>query len=92
MSQEEYGAGRELVVKASGLAAGKGVLMPQSVEEAKEAVKEVMATGPHLWQRAGRWSKSTQSNLVYSISKDVHCACRTSLVFYRRGQTKPRPE
>ncbi|CAK9100746.1 Bifunctional purine biosynthetic protein purD [Includes: Phosphoribosylamine--glycine ligase (Glycinamide ribonucleotide synthetase) (GARS) (Phosphoribosylglycinamide synthetase) [Durusdinium trenchii] len=40
--EEEYGAGRELVVKASGLAAGKGVLMPQSVEEAKEAVKEVM--------------------------------------------------
>ena len=45
-SQEEYLAGRELVVKASGLAAGKGVLMPQSMAEAKEAVEEVMAT----WQ------------------------------------------
>jgi phosphoribosylamine-glycine ligase len=33
-----------LVVKASGLAAGKGVLMPQSMAEAKEAVQEVMAT------------------------------------------------
>ena len=42
--QEEYLAGRELVVKASGLAAGKGVLMPQSMAEAKEAVEEVMAT------------------------------------------------
>ena len=42
--QEEYAAGRELVVKASGLAAGKGVLMPQSMNEAKEAVKEVMVS------------------------------------------------
>ena len=32
------------MVKASGLAAGKGVLMPQSMAEAKEAVQEVMAT------------------------------------------------
>jgi len=40
--EEEYLAGRELVVKASGLAAGKGVLMPQSMAEAKEAVQEVM--------------------------------------------------
>uniref|UniRef100_A0A7S2Q7A0 phosphoribosylamine--glycine ligase n=1 Tax=Zooxanthella nutricula TaxID=1333877 RepID=A0A7S2Q7A0_9DINO len=38
----EYAAGREVVVKASGLAAGKGVLMPTSVEEARAAVKEVM--------------------------------------------------
>jgi len=40
--EDEYAAGREVVVKASGLAAGKGVLMPQNVEEAKAAVKEVM--------------------------------------------------
>ena len=40
--EDEYAAGREVVVKASGLAAGKGVLMPQSVEEAKAGVKEVM--------------------------------------------------
>jgi len=38
----EYAAGRQLVVKASGLAAGKGVLMPTSVDEAKAAIKEVM--------------------------------------------------
>jgi len=38
----EYSAGREVVVKASGLAAGKGVLMPESVEEALDAVKTVM--------------------------------------------------
>lgn len=31
-------------MKASGLAAGKGVLMPQSMNEAKEAVKEVMVS------------------------------------------------
>eukprot|EP00443_Scrippsiella_acuminata_P129955 CAMPEP_0115689052 /NCGR_PEP_ID=MMETSP0272-20121206/61339_1 /TAXON_ID=71861 /ORGANISM="Scrippsiella trochoidea, Strain CCMP3099" /LENGTH=1176 /DNA_ID=CAMNT_0003128783 /DNA_START=42 /DNA_END=3568 /DNA_ORIENTATION=+ len=40
--EAEYAAGREVVVKASGLAAGKGVLMPQSVEEAKAAIKEIM--------------------------------------------------
>jgi len=40
--EDEYAAGREVVVKASGLAAGKGVLMPQSLEEAKAGVKEVM--------------------------------------------------
>ena len=40
--EEQYAAGREVVVKASGLAAGKGVLMPQSLEEAKAGVKEVM--------------------------------------------------
>jgi len=39
---EQYAAGRELVIKASGLAAGKGVLMPESEAEAKAAVKEVM--------------------------------------------------
>eukprot|EP00927_Polykrikos_kofoidii_P059717 TRINITY_DN54857_c0_g1_i1.p1 TRINITY_DN54857_c0_g1~~TRINITY_DN54857_c0_g1_i1.p1 ORF type:complete len:648 (-),score=122.97 TRINITY_DN54857_c0_g1_i1:183-2126(-) len=38
----EYDAKREVVVKASGLAAGKGVLMPESVEEACEALKAVM--------------------------------------------------
>jgi len=38
----EYAAGRELVVKASGLAAGKGVLMPESCTEALEALKTVM--------------------------------------------------
>ncbi|CAJ1437306.1 unnamed protein product [Effrenium voratum] len=40
--EAEYSAGREVVVKASGLAAGKGVLMPQTLEEAKDAVKQVM--------------------------------------------------
>jgi phosphoribosylamine--glycine ligase/phosphoribosylformylglycinamidine cyclo-ligase len=40
--QGEYDAGREVVVKASGLAAGKGVLMPTSLDEAKAAVKDVM--------------------------------------------------
>eukprot|EP00933_Yihiella_yeosuensis_P051124 TRINITY_DN4896_c0_g1_i2.p1 TRINITY_DN4896_c0_g1~~TRINITY_DN4896_c0_g1_i2.p1 ORF type:complete len:680 (-),score=169.44 TRINITY_DN4896_c0_g1_i2:73-1899(-) len=39
----EYAAGREVVVKASGLAAGKGVLMPDSVDAAVDAVKEIMA-------------------------------------------------
>lgn len=38
----EYAAGREVVVKASGLAAGKGVLMPESVDEAVAAVKTIM--------------------------------------------------
>lgn len=41
----EYAAGREVVVKASGLAAGKGVLMPESLEEALAALKEVMLDG-----------------------------------------------
>mmetsp|Transcript_8397 Transcript_8397/g.21470 ORF Transcript_8397/g.21470 Transcript_8397/m.21470 type:complete len:643 (-) Transcript_8397:209-2137(-) len=41
----EYAAGRECVVKASGLAAGKGVLMPESLDEALEAVKSVMLDG-----------------------------------------------
>jgi len=38
----EYAAGREVVVKASGIAAGKGVLMPASLEEALQAVKTIM--------------------------------------------------
>ncbi|CAE8596649.1 unnamed protein product [Polarella glacialis] len=45
----EYAAGREVVVKASGLAAGKGVLMPVDVDEACAAVRTVMvdaAFGP----------------------------------------------
>mmetsp|Transcript_17441 Transcript_17441/g.49753 ORF Transcript_17441/g.49753 Transcript_17441/m.49753 type:complete len:657 (+) Transcript_17441:45-2015(+) len=40
--REEYSAGREVVVKASGLAAGKGVLMPESLQGALDAVKAVM--------------------------------------------------
>lgn len=40
--QSEYAAGREVVVKASGIAAGKGVLMPSGVKEAEAAVEEVM--------------------------------------------------
>lgn len=43
--KKEYEAGREVVVKASGLAAGKGVLMPESLDEALEAVKSVMLEG-----------------------------------------------
>jgi phosphoribosylamine--glycine ligase/phosphoribosylglycinamide formyltransferase/phosphoribosylformylglycinamidine cyclo-ligase/phosphoribosylamine--glycine ligase/phosphoribosylformylglycinamidine cyclo-ligase len=38
----EYSKGREVVVKASGLAAGKGVLMPTSMDEAIQAVKTIM--------------------------------------------------
>jgi phosphoribosylamine--glycine ligase/phosphoribosylglycinamide formyltransferase/phosphoribosylformylglycinamidine cyclo-ligase/phosphoribosylamine--glycine ligase/phosphoribosylformylglycinamidine cyclo-ligase len=38
----EYQAGCEVVVKASGLAAGKGVLMPESVDDALAAVKSVL--------------------------------------------------
>eukprot|EP00928_Gymnodinium_smaydae_P071659 TRINITY_DN55194_c0_g1_i1.p1 TRINITY_DN55194_c0_g1~~TRINITY_DN55194_c0_g1_i1.p1 ORF type:complete len:894 (+),score=224.54 TRINITY_DN55194_c0_g1_i1:67-2748(+) len=38
----EYAAGREVVVKTSGLAAGKGVLMPNSLEEALAALKTMM--------------------------------------------------
>jgi len=38
----EYAAGKEVVVKASGLAAGKGVLMPTSVDDALSAVKDVL--------------------------------------------------
>lgn len=38
----EYSNAREVVVKASGLAAGKGVLMPESMEEAMAAVKTIM--------------------------------------------------
>mmetsp|Transcript_46614 Transcript_46614/g.85403 ORF Transcript_46614/g.85403 Transcript_46614/m.85403 type:complete len:639 (-) Transcript_46614:43-1959(-) len=41
----EYAAGRPVVVKASGLCAGKGVLMPESKEEALAAVKSVMEDG-----------------------------------------------
>lgn len=40
--ETEYAAGRPVVVKASGLAAGKGVVMPASVDEAKDAVKQIM--------------------------------------------------
>jgi phosphoribosylamine--glycine ligase/phosphoribosylglycinamide formyltransferase/phosphoribosylformylglycinamidine cyclo-ligase/phosphoribosylamine--glycine ligase/phosphoribosylformylglycinamidine cyclo-ligase len=43
--KNEYAAGREVVVKASGLCAGKGVLMPESLEEALQAVKSVMLEG-----------------------------------------------
>lgn len=32
----------KVVVKASGIAAGKGVILPETTEEALEAVKEVM--------------------------------------------------
>mmetsp|Transcript_57526 Transcript_57526/g.160159 ORF Transcript_57526/g.160159 Transcript_57526/m.160159 type:complete len:476 (+) Transcript_57526:80-1507(+) len=41
----EYAAGRQVVVKASGLAAGKGVLMPECLEEALGAVKSCMLEG-----------------------------------------------
>ena len=40
--EAEYAAGREVVVKASGLAGGKGALVPTSLAEALAAVREVM--------------------------------------------------
>mmetsp|Transcript_23381 Transcript_23381/g.42660 ORF Transcript_23381/g.42660 Transcript_23381/m.42660 type:complete len:656 (+) Transcript_23381:95-2062(+) len=43
--KDEYAAEREVVVKASGLAAGKGVLMPTSEAEALDAIKTVMIEG-----------------------------------------------
>jgi phosphoribosylamine-glycine ligase len=35
-----------LVVKASGLAAGKGVIVPKNKDEAKQAVREIMVPHP----------------------------------------------
>ena len=35
-------AGHRVVVKASGLAAGKGVLLPETAEEAEAAVRQIM--------------------------------------------------
>ena len=45
-------SGSKVVVKASGLAAGKGVLMPENAEEAVAAVKSVLVDG--LFGDAGR--------------------------------------
>lgn len=45
--------GHKVVLKASGLAAGKGVLIPETVEEAVTGLREIMvanvfgAAGPH---------------------------------------------
>jgi phosphoribosylamine--glycine ligase / phosphoribosylformylglycinamidine cyclo-ligase len=41
---EEYvkTCGHKVVLKASGLAAGKGVLIPQTIEEAIQGLKEIM--------------------------------------------------
>lgn len=36
------GVGHDVVIKASGLAAGKGVIIPQSKEEALQALKDIM--------------------------------------------------
>jgi phosphoribosylamine--glycine ligase / phosphoribosylformylglycinamidine cyclo-ligase len=36
------GVGHEVVIKADGLAAGKGVVIPESVEEAQKALREIM--------------------------------------------------
>ena len=40
---EEHGP--KLVIKASGLAAGKGVMLPVSMEEGRQALKEIMVGG-----------------------------------------------
>ncbi|CAO1634078.1 unnamed protein product [Parajaminaea phylloscopi] len=39
---EELGGAREVVLKASGLAAGKGVILPESAEEAHGAVRDIL--------------------------------------------------
>jgi len=39
---EQYRAGREMVIKADGLAAGKGVLIPDNEQEAQDALRKVM--------------------------------------------------
>ncbi|GMG40084.1 unnamed protein product [Ambrosiozyma monospora] len=39
---ESYPANKRLVIKASGIAAGKGVLIPSNQEEALDALKEIM--------------------------------------------------
>ncbi|MCL2389139.1 MAG: phosphoribosylamine--glycine ligase, partial [Elusimicrobia bacterium] len=41
---ESFDAGKKLVVKADGLAAGKGVYICQNIPEAQNAVKEIMET------------------------------------------------
>ena len=41
----KYGAGREMVVKADGLAAGKGVFVPEGLQEAEEALHLLMVKG-----------------------------------------------
>ncbi|WFD02625.1 hypothetical protein MOBT1_001306 [Malassezia obtusa] len=39
---DELGGGRHVVLKASGLAGGKGVLLPESDEEAKQGVEDLL--------------------------------------------------
>lgn len=45
-----------VVIKASGLAAGKGVILPTTKEEAKTALKEIMID--HIFGSSGRNSQS----------------------------------
>lgn len=64
--KSEYTAGREVVVKASGLAAGKGVLMPDSVESAVDAVKEIMG---------GAFGSAGDEVVVEQLLVGEECSC-----------------
>ena len=49
----------DVVIKASGLAAGKGVILPTTKEEAKTALKEIMID--HVFGSSGKISSSWRS-------------------------------
>ena len=55
--------GHRVVLKASGLAAGKGVLMPETIEEAIAGLKEIMVD--NIFGSAG--TKISRSFLSISI-------------------------
>ena len=71
--------GFKVVLKASGLAAGKGVLIPDSVDEAVQGLKEIMVD--NVFGAAGTAASSCIQFAVHSIhpsffsSSAFRCVC-----------------
>lgn len=64
--------GHKVVLKASGLAAGKGVLIPETVEEAISGLKEIMVA--NVFGDAGM--QTTKALFASHLVAHVHCRKR----------------
>jgi hypothetical protein len=75
-----------LVVKASGLAAGKGVIVPKNKDEAKQAVREIMV--PHS---ATPRRKDVDNTKWWHFGRSTKCLARPAIRWcWRSCSSDPR--
>ena len=92
--RSEYAAGRGVVVKADGLAAGKGVIVASSLEEALDGVRECFSGGSSTPSNSGKisviFSPCLPSPLLFHTITPLRRTCNRKRVDFIRAGARRR--